>query len=145
MRILASLLMILFLLSCSEGPSIGDVQELTPFTWEVLDGGDFSIRDFANNRASVLITMDPECPMCANYSKTINDLVPKYSADSIAFYGLFTSEFYSRAEIRGFGLKYGVEIPFVLDPNYELASFLGARATPEVFVFDPKPRISALL
>jgi len=113
-----------------------DLVELEPFTWEMLDSGTFQINDLKKNKASVLITLDPECPMCANYSKVINELSPKYSMDSIQFYGIFTSPFYSDAEIRAFAVKYNVDIPFILDPDYRLASFFGAEVTPEVFVMN---------
>lgn len=113
-----------------------DLIELEPFTWEMLDSGTFRIDELRMNKASVLITMDPECPMCANYSKLINELAPKYSSDSIQFYGIFTSPFYSDAEIRAFAIKYKVDIPFILDPDYRLASFFSAEVTPEVFVIN---------
>jgi hypothetical protein len=85
--------------------------------------------------------MDPECPMCANYSKVINELAPKYLSDSIQFYGLFTGPFSTEREIKAFALKYKVEIPFILDPEYRLASYFNAEVTPEVFVLDSSGKL----
>ena len=114
----------------------GEIGELGPYSWNLLDGGQFTIEYLSKSRATVLITMDPECPMCANYSKVINDLELVYREDSVSFYGIFTTDFYSEQEIRGFALKYNVDIPFILDPTNRLAQFLDAKVTPEVFVFD---------
>ncbi len=123
--------------SCKEvGGLNGDVTELGPYSWDLLDSTLFSVDDLGRSKATVLITMDPECPMCANYAKVINELYPKYKQDSVAFFGVFTGPYFTDAEIRGFGIKYQVEIPFILDPENRLASFLGAEVTPEVFVID---------
>ena len=132
---MAWFLFILLLQACGPSGGLkGDINELQPNTWILLDSGTFQIDDLKKNKASVLITLDPECPMCVNYSKVINELAPKYSSDSIQFYGIFTSPFYSDAEIKAFAIKYKVDIPFILDPDYRLASFFGAEVTPEVFV-----------
>ena len=134
---MAGFLFVVMLQACGPtGGFKGDIKELQPFTWDMLDSGTFQINDLKKNKASVLITLDPECPMCANYSKVINELSPKYSMDSIQFYGIFTSPSYSDAEIKAFAVKYNVDIPFILDPDYRLASFFGAEVTPEVFVMN---------
>jgi len=135
--IVSSLLLLLIIQACeSSSRSEKDLIELEPFTWDLLDSGTFRIDELKMNKASVLITMDPECPMCANYSKLINELAPKHSSDSIRFYGVFTGPFYSNAEIKAFAIKYKVEISFILDPKYRLASFFSAEVTPEAFVMD---------
>jgi len=137
LRAIAIGLIVLMIQSCSPSGGLkGDIEELQPYTWELLDSGTFQVEDIKKNKASVLITLDPECPMCANYSKVINELAPKYANDSIQFYGIFTSPYYTDAEIKAYAIKFGVEIPFILDPNYRLASFFGAEVTPEVFVIE---------
>ena len=43
-----------------------------------------------NKNPKVFFSLDPECPLCKSYSKTINKLYEKYNND-FEFYGFFPS------------------------------------------------------
>jgi len=95
----------------------------------------------SHNRLTVVYFLSPECPLCINYSKEIIALDTQFANDSILFLGVFPGEWYSASEVRGFGIKYGVEIPFYFDPKNELVHALMATITPEVFVLGQNGKV----
>lgn len=78
--------------------------------------------------------LSPECPLCENYSLTINQLRKKYPSENIVFYGVFPGKFFSKEEIQAYMTKYKVEVTVLLDPEYELRNLFQASVTPEVYL-----------
>jgi len=86
-------------------------------------------------KGKVLFAIDPECPLCQSYSKKINQLYKLYQ-DSIDFYLFLPSPIFSKQKTDLFIDKYRFEIPFFVDTNQVITSFLDAKTTPECFLLD---------
>lgn len=114
--------------------------DLAPYQWRLLDSTSFQIDDMSQNKASVFITLMPDCPMCANYAKTVNELA--FTHDSVAIYGLFPTRYYTDNEVRVYRDKYQLKVPFIMDPDNRLATFLAASVTPEAFVLDRSGKLA---
>jgi len=88
-----------------------------------------------NNKGKLFFAIDPECPLCKSYSKTINELYELYK-DSIDCYGFLPSTVFSREKIDLFIKNNDFTIPLIVDTNQILTEFLDARITPECFLLD---------
>jgi len=86
------------------------------------------------NELSVLLFLSPECPLCQNYAPTIQKIQNTFSDKHVSFYGIVSGEFYSREDILKYKLKYGLDLPILLDPEIKLADHFNASITPEVVV-----------
>ena len=101
-----------------------------------LEGERFAMDSLSGHAATVVFFLSPECPMCINYSLTINRLYNEFQNRDIVFYGVFPGTFYKESEIRAYLNEYEPEVIPLLDPDYAFTHTLGARVTPEAFVFD---------
>lgn len=90
---------------------------------------------------TVFFFLSPECPLCENYSLNINQLFHRYDSNQISMYGIFPGTYYSTSQIKAFKIKYEMDLPFLLDPNYTLTRSLKASVTPEVFVFNEQQEL----
>ncbi len=101
-----------------------------------LEGERFSMDSLSRHAATVVFFLSPECPLCQSYSLTINQLHNEFQNRDIVFYGVFSGDLYTESEIRAYLKEYEAEVIPLRDPNYAFAHALGARVTPEAFVFD---------
>ena len=88
-----------------------------------------------NKRGKVFFSIDPECPLCRSYSKTINELYKIYQ-DSLDFYAFLPSPIFSKEKTDFFIEKYQFQIPLIVDTNQIITSFLDSKITPECFLVD---------
>jgi thiol-disulfide isomerase/thioredoxin len=89
---------------------------------------------FANHSGTALIFLSPECPLCQNYSVTIDRIQKDFDEKDVAFYGVVSGEFYSQSDIKGFLIKYDLDLPVILDPDFAIANHYEAEITPEAFL-----------
>lgn len=101
-----------------------------------LEAATFLNDSLSSHKVSVVFFLSPECPLCKNYSLTINQLHNEFKNQDIAFYGVFPGTFYTESEIIAYLKEYKPEVIPLVDPDYAFTHTLGARVTPEVFVFD---------
>lgn len=84
----------------------------------------------------VLFYLSPECPLCQNYTVTINQIVKEYQDRDVAFYGVVSGEFYTSGEVEGFKIRYDLNLPIIMDPGFDLADHYQADITPEAHLLD---------
>ena len=128
----AGILYLLFLLlvSCA-GETKND-----QFTLNSTDEKQFSFDELTNNKGSVFIFLDYECPLSQNYTHKINELSDKYEKENIAFYGVFPNLPANNADVKMFKRKYNMDIIFLGDPEKKLTNYLEATVTPEAILVD---------
>jgi thiol-disulfide isomerase/thioredoxin len=97
-------------------------------------GKDTTLAGIAKSKATVLIFLSPECPLCKSYTLTLDSLNNKFKNSGISFCGVFPGKVYPIEEIRDFAKYFPVNFPLVLDTVYELTHLLNATVTPEAFV-----------
>ncbi|MEI6815743.1 MAG: redoxin domain-containing protein [Bacteroidota bacterium] len=98
------------------------------------NGNEISLAEIKNKKAAVFMFLSPECPICQNYSLTMNKLMDSYSSKGIAFYGIFNDRVYSKNQIDDYMHDYGMKFIPILDSEKLLKKTLNAKLTPEVFV-----------
>src|SRR6188474_1859019 len=82
-----------FTSSCTRESSLHSISLKT------LDHQDFSLRELKNNKASVVIFLQPECPFCNSYGKTLRSLDSTFKAQQVKMYAVVAGKFYPDSEI----------------------------------------------
>ncbi len=91
--------------------------------------------NFKNSKATVILFLSPECPLCESYSLNIRNLLVQYTNKDIRFLAIIPGKEYSKEQVISFRNKYQLkDLTFWFDPKYNLCESLGATITPEVFV-----------
>lgn len=88
------------------------------------------------HKATVLVFLSPDCPLCQGYTPTISALADTFTTKNIAFWGVFPGTLYSDSDIVAYRDSFPVRYPLLHDPKQLLTNLLGATVTPEVFVLD---------
>jgi thiol-disulfide isomerase/thioredoxin len=91
------------------------------------------------DKATVILFLSPECPLCQSYSLTINQLQNKFKNNNIRFVAVVPGNAYTGQNIMAFKHKYKLQqLEWFIDTKLELTRKLKAQITPEVFVINKK-------
>jgi hypothetical protein len=82
-------------------------------------------------KTRVFVFLSPECPLCQNYTLTLNNLFIKYK--EIEIIGILSSKSFNTTELQQFIKKYHILFPVYLN-NLSIAKHFDATITPEVVV-----------
>lgn len=128
---LSLLFLLLSLGSCSK-------KEPAPhlFTLELntLQHAKFSFADLKSKKGAVIIFLQPECPFCNSYGKTLRELDSMYQMMGIPLIGVVAGKNYPEDEITAYCEKNRLHFPLLLDPDFALQKTLNAIITPEAFL-----------
>jgi len=95
-----------------------------------------------SDKATVIVFLSPQCPLCQSYSLTINNLVKQHKNNGIRFIAVVPGSDYTTDEIVAFKKKYKfTDVAFFIDPNKQLTKKISATITPEVFVINNANKI----
>ena len=101
-----------------------------------LKGKTFYLNNIHKYKATVIVFMSPDCPLCQSYTLTINQLMQKYSSKSIQFIGVVPTNNFSVADIVDYKRQYKSNLNLVRDAKCQLVKKIKATITPEVFLLD---------
>lgn len=92
--------------------------------------------DDHSGKLRLFVFLSPECPLCQNYTRTINILNKQY-AGRIQCYGIIPGKTYKREDVKAFAEKYKIIYPVLIDGSLGLSHYLQAAVTPEVILLTP--------
>lgn len=84
----------------------------------------------------VFFYLSPECPLCQNYTVSIDAIMSEFSEEDIAFYGIVSGNYYPVNDIKGYLIRYELNLPIILDPEFKMAEYYQAEITPEAHLID---------
>ncbi|WPQ64546.1 redoxin family protein [Chitinophaga sancti] len=87
-----------------------------------------------------IVWLSPECPLCRNYTKPLNELSRKY-ANTVTVVGVFPGHWYTQKDYTAFQKKYKVFFPLLTDRKNKLGKHLHASVTPEVCLLNKKGKV----
>ena len=128
-----------FLLSC--GTKEDQKNSLVSLNLQTLEHQDFSLSQLENNKASVIIFLQPECPFCNSYGKTLRSLDSTFRSKQVKMYAVVAGKFYPDSEIVSYREKFQLQFPFLLDPEFALKRSLHASVTPQAYLIDEKVNV----
>jgi thiol-disulfide isomerase/thioredoxin len=112
-------------------PSVLSAMQLT----DSKNGGMVFLPEKQADQPVLFIFLSPECPLCQNYTRVLNQLYREYG-NRIAFYGIIPGKTYDAKTINGFAKKYSITYPLYIDRALKLSRYLRATATPEVILLN---------
>ncbi|MBK7268474.1 MAG: hypothetical protein IPI07_02780 [Flavobacteriales bacterium] len=127
-------LQVLFL-SLAIGCGVPDkpLQGLLESSFEPVRGGTGMVNDLLGARATVLVTLDPECPFCQMYLPLLDSLVALPAYGAVRIVAVFASPYIPRDSAAKFMRASPAAFDGIMDPEFVLCKALGARVTPEVW------------
>ena len=84
-----------------------------------------------NPSLSLFIFLSPECPLCQNYSKVVNQLNQQFK-NQVAIYGIVPGKTYTIKDVIAFKNKYLTTFNLFIDKKQLLTHYLNATVTPQV-------------
>ena len=117
--------------------------EASPFAMNLLsvDRQQFPMNSLSNQKGSVIIFLQPECPFCNSYGKTLRHLDSSFNAEGIMMVGVVAGKNYPDDEIKEYREKHQLKFPILLDPDFTLRDKLHATKTPEAFLLDANGKV----
>jgi peroxiredoxin/mono/diheme cytochrome c family protein len=99
-------------------------------------GKKYSLSDFRDSKFVVGIFLGTECPLAKLYAQRLERLSEKYEPNGVTFVGFYANQQDSLTEIASFARRNSIDFPLLKDLGNSFADQLGAKRTPEVFVWD---------
>ncbi len=132
-----------FLLLAAAGcaPPAATVAPLFESRWHTVQGEERSLRSMLGEKATVFITMDPDCPICQLYTADFQAIADAYGPKGVRVVGLYSGPFMERETARAFSAAGTFGFPQVMDSACTLTLALQARVTPECFVAGPDGKV----
>lgn len=111
-------------------------QKLAPFALKQAGGQIVDLAALGGRKAYVLAFIAARCPVSTAYDARMAAFAKEYESRGVAFVGINSSSVETPAEIAEHARQSGFAFPVLLDEGSRKADELGARFTPEVYVFD---------
>jgi thioredoxin-related protein len=103
------------------------------------DNGEIiNFKHLQNNKASIVVFFDPECPICQKYTKNLKEWNQKYSVEGIKLYIVYPFKVLDSKSLAEFKEEYQFDLPIIYDSKRKLLKKMKANFSPEVFLLDNK-------
>ena len=117
------------------------VNELFSLQLNTLQHQPFQFSALKNNKASVFLFIQPECPFCNSYGKIFRQLDSAFTSMNVKMYGVLAGTNYPDSEMVSYIQKFNLSFPVLLDPQFQLTKKIGAHVTPQAFLIDQSGKI----
>ena len=95
-----------------------------------LSGDNIDLPTLWYSEPAIFLFYSVDCPLCRNYTKTINDLSKEFLG-KVNFFMVFSGKHQKVNDINKYIEKYQVKVKILRDPKYHLSEALNANITPE--------------
>jgi len=116
--------------------SSDDVSKVENFTLPEVDGKLYSLDDYKDSKAIVLMFIATQCPVSNDYNERMAKLSKDYGDKGITFIGINSNKQEPVDEIRGHSKKNKFNFLVLKDNNNIIADKLNASVTPEIYVLN---------
>lgn len=104
-------------------------------------GNFVQVKNLKGKKATAFLFLSPDCPLCINVSKTINEMAIKYGSKGISFIAVFPGTFYTADTINNFKSQYQIQLTALMDEEFQLTKMMHATVTPQVVVINTDEQI----
>ncbi len=127
---------ILFILFLSSFLFAQIPEKFQNFTLKGIDGKYYSLSDFKNSKAIVIIFISTQCPVSNDYNSRMEKLYKDYRDKGIAFIGINSNKEETVDEIIEHAKKNNLSFLILKDYENKIADIFKASYTPEVYVLN---------
>ena len=111
-----------------------DKNKVENFTLKDYDGKKYSLSEFQDSSAVVVMFIATRCPVSNDYNERMADLNKTYSKKGIAFIGINSNKKEDADEVKTHAEENKLKFIILKDPNNIIADRFDAKFTPEIFV-----------
>lgn len=112
------------------------------FVVRPLEGPAFDFAETTRAHAAVVVVfLSAVCPYSNSHERHLKELDQRFEAQNVLFIGINSNRTETLDEVAAHARKAGVSFPMMKDVGNKVADLLGARVTPEAFVFDREARL----
>jgi peroxiredoxin len=111
---------------------------------KAVDGKTYSMKDFADKDALVLVFTCNDCPVAQSYNARFNDFISKYKSKSVGFLAVNCSVDPVDPVLdamKTFSKKQGLKYAYAHDGTQKSGKAYGATVTPHVFVINKDRKV----
>jgi len=141
MKNLLIIVCILCLLSQSCMKSKDESNSIASIKLQTVEHQDFSFEKISDNKASIVLFLQPECPFCNSYGKTLRRLDSVFKSQDVKMYGVVAGKNFPDSEIIDYKNKFDLKFPFLMDPEFVLTKNLKATITPQAYLLNPQGKV----
>lgn len=116
-------------------------QKVDDFTLSDYYGKTYSLSDFKDSKAIVLMFISVQCPVSNAYNEKMNKLYEKYNSKNITFIGINSNKTESIDDIKNHANDHNFKFIILKDWKNIIADRLNAQVTPEIFVLNNNSEI----
>jgi peroxiredoxin len=113
-------------------------QKVENFTLKNYDGREYSLKDFSDSKAIVVMFVSTQCPVSNDYNERMAKIYNNYKDKGIAFVGINSNKQESVEEITKHSGENNFGFPVLKDHKNIIADKFKASVTPEVYVLNDK-------
>jgi thiol-disulfide isomerase/thioredoxin len=95
---------------------------------------------YTNSFLTLFVFLSPECPLCKNYTLTLNQLQNEHK-EELKIYGIVPGKAYTLKTVNEFKKDYKVVFPLFIDRQKKLTGCLKATVTPEVVLINKEDKV----
>jgi peroxiredoxin len=122
--------------AADEGPCTTRLgQQIDNITLTDQSGKAVPLEELKGKRATVVIFLSPNCPMCTAYTRPLAELATAYAGRGVAILGILDGA-EDAQQAAEFVRDYEISFPVLRDCRQRAAAAFAARVTPEAFVLD---------
>jgi peroxiredoxin/mono/diheme cytochrome c family protein len=122
-------------LSITAGAAASEGRKIEGFSLKSHSGKEYSLKDFADKDAVVVVFLGAECPLAKLYAPRLAEMANRLG-DRVAFIGVDSNRQDSLQKIAAYATRHKIEFPILKDPGNVVADQFAAARTPEAFVLD---------
>ncbi len=93
-------------------------------------------------RGTVLVLLEPDCPIAGRYAPDLNALFDHALERGLGFYAVVSDPLVTPEQMRTMRDDSGLRYPILVDSTGDLALRLGPKAVPEAFLIDGQDRVA---
>ena len=114
----------------------GDVNKVDDFSLKDYNGKDYSLSDFKDSKAIVIIFVATECPVSNAYNSRMESIYNDYKNKNVTMVGINSNKAEDIGRIKEHAKSKGLTFPILKDEKNIIADKFRASVTPEVFVLN---------
>ncbi len=115
---------------------LGDLKKADNFSLKDYNGKEYSLSDFKNFKAIVIIFVATECPVSNAYNSRMEAIYNNYKDKNMALLGINSNKVENIVRIKDHAKSNGLTFPILKDEKNIIADKFRASVTPEVFVLN---------
>ncbi|MFN8355731.1 MAG: redoxin domain-containing protein [Spirosomataceae bacterium] len=106
-----------------------------------LDGRHFSFRKLSRYRGSVIVFLEPDCPISQKYTLNLRQLRQRLDSLHIRLIAVYPMPYIKPAKVKAFAETYQLSLTHLIDARQKLTKLLQATTTPQVFLLNQKLQV----